>query len=263
MDIEVLLNNIIQTAFLPPGISIFMILFGLLIIQRFYASGKILLISGFCLLIILSLPITAFGLNSILEQDKALTLQELKNSQAKAIVILGAGRYVNALEYENEKDSASRYVLERLRYGVYLQKHSGLPILVSGGSPFGNMQSEAAIMQTVLQNTFNKKAKWLDSKSTNTWNNARYSADILKQQGIKKIILVTHATHMARSMMSFKHFGLQPVAAPHGFKTSSKADSGFIILDFLPSASAMYSSSQAMHELIGYFWYTLRYKWLG
>ncbi len=263
MDIEVLLNNIIQTALLPPGISIFMMLFGLIIIQRFYTSGKVLLIGGFSLLIILSLPVTAFGLNSILEQNKPLTLKELENSHAKAIVVLGAGRYVNALEYENEKDSASRYVLERLRYAAYLQKHSGLPILVSGGSPFGGMQSEAKIMQTVLQNTFNTKAKWLDTKSSNTWNNARYSAEILKQQGIKKIILVTHAGHMSRSLMSFKHFGLQPVAAPHGFKTSSRAETGFIILDFLPSASAMNSASQAMHELIGYLWYTIRYKWLA
>lgn len=263
MDIEILLNNIIQTAFLPPGISIFMMLFGLLIIQRLYTTGKILLVTGFSLLIILSLPITALGLNSFLENDKALTLQEIKNSQAKAIVILGAGRYVNALEYEKEKDSASRYVLERLRYAVYLQKHSGLPILVSGGSPFGGMQSEAALMQTVLQNTFNTKAKWLDSKSSNTWNNARYSAEILKKQGIKKVLLVTHATHMARSLMSFKHFGLEPIAAPLGFKTSRAAESGFIVLDFLPSAGAMNSTSQAMHELIGYLWYTIRYKWLA
>ncbi len=263
MDIEVLINNIVQTVFLPPGISIVMMLLGLFIIQRFYTTGKILLISGFALLIILSLPITAHGLNSLLETDQVLNLKRLKASKAKAIVVLGAGRYKNALEYPNKKDSISKNALERLRYAVYLHKRSGLPILVSGGSPYGRMQSEASIMQDALKNIFNLKAKWLDANSSNTWNNAKLSAKILQQNNIKNIILVTNADHLPRARLAFEHFGLNITAAPLGFKARNHRDSPYTILDLLPSANAMSLSSSAIHEFIGYTWYVIRYIWLA
>jgi len=263
MDIEVLINNIIQTIFLPPGMSIVMMLAGLLIIQRFYATGKILLITGFILLIALSLPVTAQGLNALLETDKVLSTKDLRASKAKAIVVLGAGRYKNALEYPEKKDSISSNALERLRYGVYLHKKSGLPILVSGGSPHGRMQSEASIMQDALKNIFKLKAKWLDSRSSNTWNNAKFSAKILQQHNIKNIILVTHADHLPRARLAFEYFGLTITAAPLGFKAKNNSDIPYTILDFLPSAHAMSSSSSALHEFIGYAWYVVRYIWLA
>jgi len=263
MDIEILINHIIQTLFLPPGISIAMMLLGLIVIQRFYSTGKFLLISGFSLLFILSLPITAKGLNSLLEQDPVLTVAQLKKSKAEVIVVLGAGRYKNALEYPEQKDSISSNALERLRYGVYLHNKSDLPLLVSGGSPGGEVLSEATIMQTALSDIFKLKAKWLDSKSSNTWNNAKFSAEILKQHSIENIILVTHADHMPRARMAFEYFGMKIWAAPLGFKARNHIDIPYTIRDFLPSAHAMSLSSSAMHEFIGYVWYLLRYKWLG
>lgn len=262
MDIEVLINNMMQTILLPPGINIAMMLVGLLVIQRFYATGNILLISGFSLLIILSLPITAQGLNALLETDAALNIKTLKTSKAKAIVVLGAGRYKNALEYPEKKDSISANALERLRYAVYLHKKTGLPILVSGGSPHGRMQSEASIMQDALKNIFQLKAKWLDVNSSNTWNNARFSAKILQKENIKDIVLVTHAYHIPRARLAFEHFNFKITAAPLGFKAKNRSDIPYTALDFLPSAHAMSSSSSALHEFIGYAWYVVRYIWL-
>ncbi len=234
---------------------------GLLIIQRFYMTGKIFLISGFSLLIILSLPVTAQGLNALLETDSPLSSKDINSSNAKAIVVLGAGRYVNALEYPEKKDSISAGALERLRYGVYLHKKTGLPILVSGGSPHGRMQSEASIMQDALKNIFQLKAKWLDVNSSNTWNNARFSARILQPEDIKDIILVTNAYHIPRARLAFEHFGFNITAAPLGFSASNRGDIPYTVLDFLPSAHAMSSSSSALHEFIGYTWYVIRYIW--
>lgn len=262
MDIEILINQIVQTLFLPPGISFAMMFLGLIVIRRFYATGKILLIVGFSLLIILSLPITAQGLNLILEQDDVLTIKELKKSKAAAIVVLGAGRYKNALEYPELQDSISNNALERLRYAVYLHRKSNLPLLVSGGNPGGDLQSEASIMQMALKDIFHLKAKWLDSSSSNTWNNAKFSAEILVQHGIKNIVLVTHADHMSRARMSFENFGLKITAAPLGFKARNRSSDSYTIRDFLPSAHAMSLCSSAMHEFVGYVWYLIRYKWL-
>lgn len=263
MDIELLINQTLQTLFLPPGISFAMMLLGLIVIRRFYVSGKILIIIGFFLLFILSLPITAQGLNSILEQDQVLTISEIKKNKAKAIIVLGASRYKNSIEYPEHQDSISNNALERLRYAAYLHKKTNIPLLVSGGNTGGEIQSEASIMRDALKNIFHLNAKWIESKSFNTWNNAKYSAEILTPLGIKNIILVTHADHMLRARMSFEYFGLKITAAPLGFKARNRNGEGYRIQDFLPSAHAMSLSSSAMHEFVGYVWYLIRYKWLG
>jgi len=258
MNTEVLINSIIKTFLLPPGISFMLLFIGLIIISRFYLTGKIFIISSMALLVILSLPITAQLLTSILEDGDTLSLDELKKSKAKAIVVLGAGRYKNAIEYEKRTDSISTNALMRLNYAVYLHKKSKIPLLLAGGNPHGRMNSEAAIMNKSLSESFNLKAKWLDTRSVNTWYNAQYSSEILAKENIKNIILVTHATHMPRAILSFEHFGLNITAAPLGFKGINKKN--YTINDFLPSADAMSRSSSAMNEFIGYAWYYLRYK---
>jgi len=266
MEFEILINNILQTMLLPPGISIVMILLGLFIIQRFYTAGKSILILGFTLLVVLSLPITAQELNAMLEKDDVLDIKKLKSNKPKAIVVLGAGRYRNALEYSNAqstKDAISSNALERLRYAAYIHKKTHIPILISGGSPHGRMQSEASIMQDALKDILNLKAKWLESKSSNTWNNAKFSAEILKKLGIKDVILVTHAYHLPRARLAFEHFNLNVIAAPLGFKTKDHKESPYTILDLLPSARAMNNSSSALHEFIGYTWYVIRYVWFA
>ena len=263
MDIEILLNKILQTLFLPPGLSFAMMIIGLFIIRFFYATGKILLILGFVSMIILSLPITAQGLNLTLEREEVLTLKQLKKSNAKAIVVLGAGRYKNSIEYSDKKDSISKNALERLRYAVFLHKKSGIPLLISGGSPSGEIITEASISQTTLKEIFHLKAKWLESKSINTWNNAKYSYEILDKHGIKNIILVSHADHLLRARMSFENFGFNVTAAPLGFKARNREGIPYTIRDFLPSAKAMSLCSSAIHEYVGYLWYLLRYKWLS
>lgn len=262
MDIEILINNIMQSFLLPPGISLLLIIIGLFLIRFFYTAGKSCLILGFFSLFIFSLPITAQALNLILEKDKALTSSQLKQSKAGAIVVLGAGRYKNSIEYASHIDTISNNALERLRYGVYIHKQNPLPLLLSGGNPGGEIQTEAAIMKTALKDIFKLKAKWLDTASSNTWNNARFSAKILKQNNIDTIFLVTHADHIPRAKMSFEHFGIKVIAAPLGFKAQNRINQPYTIRDFLPSAYAIQLCSSAIHEFIGYAWYTIRYKWL-
>lgn len=260
MNTEVLINGIIQTFFLPPGINFALIIIGLILIRRFYATGKSLIIIGFILLFILSLPVASIGLMRILEQDKPLTLKELKKSKAKAIIVLGAGRYSNAIEYQNQTDAISSNALTRLKYAVYLHKKSNIPLLLSGGSTHGELVSEASIMQTTLENYFNLKAKWLDSNSVNTWYNAEYSAKILATENIKDVILVTHALHMPRAKMAFESFGLNVTAAPLEFSAINKRFEDYTVLHMLPSSEAIRKSGAAMHEFIGYLWYLIRYK---
>ena len=52
--------------------------------------------------------------------------------------------------------------------------------------------------------------------SRTTYENAKFTAEILKPQGVKRIVLVTDAPHMLRSRLTFEKFGFMviPVASP-------------------------------------------------
>ena len=105
-----------------------------------------------------------------------------------------------------------------------------------------------------MQADFRVPVRWAEDKAINTYENARFSADILKQQGINRIYLVTHAWHMPRSVMAFRNAGLDVIPAPMAFTTRYRND----VFAFVPSAAALRDSYILMHELIGLIWYRIR-----
>jgi uncharacterized SAM-binding protein YcdF (DUF218 family) len=171
-----------------------------------------------------------------------------------AIVVLGSGRYAEAPEYGAE-DTVNALGLERLRYAAFLQRKTGLPILVSGGAPGGEDTAEAAHMQAVLSTDFHANVKWVEIESRTTMENARYSQLLLAAAKIQHVYLVTHAWHMRRAALAFESVGIKVTPAPTGFHTLGRTAREYSA--YLPSASGIYSTSVALHEYLGYIWYGL------
>jgi uncharacterized SAM-binding protein YcdF (DUF218 family) len=254
---EVLLIKTLQTLLLPPGLMILLILAGYFLARRLPRTGMIMLFTGFGLLVLASLPFIANFNLRLLEGDTALSTAELAQPSAQAIVILSGGRNLNAPEYDYV-DTVSMYTLERLRYGAWLHRHSGLPILVTGGKVFESSRpAEAELMRQILTEEFQVPVRWLETTSRNSWENAAFSQAILKTAGIERIYLVTQAWHMPRARMVFEAVGLQVLPAPTGF-LHGDGDAP-LILDFLPSSDALLTNYYIAHELIGMAWYRLRY----
>jgi len=250
----------IQALFLlPPGIILVVALLGFLIHIRWPLLGTFVIFLSTAALLVLSLPLTGYQLSHEIESSfPPLRIQanaESKSSHA-AIVILGGGRYEGASEFGGG-DDVSRTTLERLRYGAHLHRLTGLPILVSGGTVYGETVSEGDLMKAVLVRDFRTDAKWVEGKSLNTFENARYSKKILAEAGIERIYLVTHAVHMRRAVWSFEHEGIVTVAAPMGFVTLGKKVRE--ALGYFPSASGLLLSSQALRERLGLIWYRHHY----
>jgi len=249
------LVKIIQPLLMPPAIMILLILVGLILLRWSQRYGKVLIISGALLLVAASLPIITNPLVTAMENIPALNKEQMKTSDAGAIVILGGGSYLDAPEYGG--DTVSTKTLERIRYGAYVHRQTGLPVLVTGGRVFEYIKTaEATLMKKVLETDFQTPVKWTEDRARTTWENAQYSQQTLKQEKINRIILVTHALHMPRSVMSFEAAGFEVTPAPLAYH--SRID-GFSVSDFLPRARAMNNLSYLMHEVIGILWYRLRY----
>jgi uncharacterized SAM-binding protein YcdF (DUF218 family) len=241
----------------PPGIVLIAALLGYLVKIRWRWLGNFFVGASVVALLVFSVPLATKRMVAPLESQypplPALT-HDAALKLADAIVVLGGGRYAGAPEYG--ADTVNDYTLERLRYTARLAKETGLPVLVSGGHPFSDDAPEAELMRDTLEKDFDVKVRWLEDRSNNTLENARNSADILRDAGVRRIFLVTHAWHMPRAMWAFSTTGINATAAPMGFTTFTSMERNF--LGYLPSARGLELGNLALHERIGLFWYRSR-----
>ena len=174
----------------------------------------------------------------------------LTGGEAEAIVILGGGLYSGALEYGGRTLNAR--TLERVRYGAFLHKKIHRPILVTGGASEGG-ESEGPLMRAVLEREFGVPVAWMEDRSRNTRENAKFSAPLLKTAGIRRIYLVSQVWHLPRAIPEFEREGFTVVPAGIGYQPTGPAT----LFDVLPNPHALVSSYYAFHEWIGLVWYRL------
>ncbi|MDO9371091.1 MAG: YdcF family protein [Gammaproteobacteria bacterium] len=255
---EILITRSLETLLFPPASIIVLLVVGLLLLLLHRQRRWALAVMWFAIvsLYVLSLPSTAHVLTQSLEIYPALQAHDLKNNAAQAIVVLGAGRYPDAPEYGG--DTVSTGGLERLRYAVHLHRLTGLPLVVSGGSPFGEPVPEAVLMKESLVNDFQITAVWLEDQSHTTAENAFLTKALLDKHGIHHIYLVTHAWHMSRAVRIFEQTGLAITPAPSMF--SSVESGNAVLLKWLPNADALKKTCRALHEKLGLWWYQLRHR---
>ena len=92
----------------------------------------------------------------------------------------------------------SAITLERVRYGARIARATDLPILVSGGAVRG-APPEALLMRNALVNEFAVPVRWMETRSRDTHENAVNSAEMLKADGVQRVILVGHSFDFPRT----------------------------------------------------------------
>ena len=92
--------------------------------------------------------------------------------------------------------------------------------------------------------------------SRNTYDNAVYSAQILKSRGMRRILLVTSAYHMRRSVALFEAQGLEVVPAATDYQILVVSET---LPPWLPLVGNLSRTTTALHEIVGYW----VYRWQG
>jgi uncharacterized SAM-binding protein YcdF (DUF218 family) len=252
MSLEPSITRTIEAVLLPPGGLILLLVLTLIVGRSLGARlFTVLVVAVFYLLS------TSFGAGRLatgLEIYRALPEDRLDQYDAQAILVLGAGRYSDAPEYGG--DTVNALMLERLRYAAHLHRLTQLPLIVSGGAAMNSdVQPEAALARRTLETDFQVPVVALETRSRTTRENARYSGLLLRDLGIKRIFLVTHAWHMSRALQSFEDQPVQITPAPTGFIGPASLTTDW--RDWLPSASAFWHSYLCLHEYLGALWYRL------
>lgn len=178
-------------------------------------------------------------------------LKALKSKDGVAIVVLGGGQESLAPEYGVSNLSAGS--MERLRYGLWLSRATGIPVAFSGGLGWGaaDGQSEAQIAARIANNEFGHPIKWIEDQSRDTRENALRSAALLKAQGIRHVVLVTHDWHMPRARSNFQQaFGTE-VTIQSAAVGAGSTRTGSLWQDWLPTPGGAINVHHSLHEGLG------------
>jgi len=169
------------------------------------------------------------------------------------IIVLGGGREAFAPEFAGP--NLGVLTLERLRYGIWLARRSGLPLGYSGGVGHGQQAgpTEAEVAARVAAEEFGHPLRWIEGRSRDTRENAINTVALLRPAGLKRYVLVTHAWHMRRSVRDFERAiaaaggGIDVVAAPIGLAPAVEDP----LLRWLPSGEGALHCRQALREWAG------------
>ena len=187
--------------------------------------------------------------------------------QAEVIVVLGGG--TESADYPRpmtEINSAG----DRVLYASELYHAGAAPlILVSGGnlefsSARGTTPAEE-MTELLLLTGVPETAIWPQTHSQNTYEDAFYSAQMLKEKEITEVILVTSAMHMPRAKALFENQGISVIAAPTDYTvTQQNWDSVFHptlgegLINLLPNSGALGLTTNVLKEYLGMLIYSLR-----
>ena len=246
------IRYLLKALCLPPFIQIIFLLLALLCRKRIPRLSRLVCWLSVFSLWALATPLLSTKLALSLEQDRAIQPNQITQMQVDAIVVLSGRQNETAPEFGEAVSGEDQ--LSRIRYAAFLKRRSGLPVLLSGGSVRGDEhRSLAETMAFDLKEGFGFKAKWLESKSRTTAENAKFSYAILDRENKRSIALVTSSLHMKRAKWSFEHAGFEVLPAPTGFLDIKPLNMN----SFIPNANSLLLSSNAFHEWLGYWVYRM------
>jgi uncharacterized SAM-binding protein YcdF (DUF218 family) len=231
-------KTLLRNLLLPPASPLLLAVVGMLLLRRRPRLARVLLAAGIGSLWLLSLPVVADALVRLTMHYPPLDLAQA--TQAQAIVILGGGgQRAYAPEYGGP--AAEPVLLERLAYGAFIARRTGLPVLVTGNG------IDADAMRATLARNFGIQVHWLDDRAYDTFEDARNSAQLLHSDGVQRIVLVTSASHLWRAAHEFTAAGLAVVPAPVGMLSARDVGPQ----RYLPDVPALGRSYAAGYELLG------------
>jgi uncharacterized SAM-binding protein YcdF (DUF218 family) len=177
--------------------------------------------------------------------------------ERSVIILLGAGTEKVAGEGTVEPgEFAYPRLLKALELYLACKRHGAhCVLLISGGDARKQGASEAAVYGSELQRLgVDPTDLLLEERSLNTWQNAQFSAALLRAQHADREYLVTSGMHLRRGILYFAHFGIH--AAP------VRGDYVRAVPSAIPLSYNLLLTDVALHEYSGVLRYYV-YEKLG
>ncbi len=219
----------------------------LCLVLRRFRVGAALVLLGAAWLALCATPAFAGWLQRALEHANP-PHAATSYPRADAIVVLGGGEvpsFGNGWD-----DDLAEVQSTRTGFGLELYRAGRAPLMFLTGG-----EDEATQMARRLrQQGVPASALLTEKRSMTTYQNALYSAPLLRQHHLQRLLLVTSAMHMPRAAATFRQQGFTVIPAPAA-DAAVQARKGSA---WWPQHGALRQSGRCLREYIGLWVYKLR-----
>ena len=235
------LRKVLPTLLLPIGLTLLLLALALRLKRRTPAYLAVLLLT------LSSLPFVGQALTRQLENQYPRLDAELC-PPAEAILVLGG--IVSGTTQIPGMPTQFNDAVDRFESGIQLFRLHKAPTLLftSSGNPGfdeGELLRRAAIDHGVPNEAI---------RLAGPANTTATEALAVKRTGLKRVILVTSAFHMARAALLFRRAGLDIVPFPTDYRQNQAT---WRLEDLFPTADALSRTELALHEIYGNLLYRL------
>ena len=249
-----LLKKIVSPLLYPLPLCIEILFLGLIVLwfSRKQRTGKVVVSLGVALLATLSYDTVSDALLRPLEYTYDSPTNREEISDAKWVVVLGAGHISDSRVPVTSQISGTSLI--RLVEGIRLHKMlPGSKLVLSGGGGFDPVPNAKIMADVAMAIGVDRKDLILELVSRDTKDEARL---IQKIVGVDRFLLVTSAAHMPRSVPLFKKLGMRPIPAPTDYRVKERQaiSPGM----YFPSTSNLWKAETAFHEYLGSIWAKIR-----
>jgi uncharacterized SAM-binding protein YcdF (DUF218 family) len=259
------LSKLLPLFLYPLGLTCLLLMLALVLLWR---RPRLAAISISLSLILLLAGSNGWVSNWLVSSLEFQNLPATEVPRAEAIVVLGGA---------TKPQSPPRPWVEvneagdRVLYGAKLYRDNQAPLMILSGGRIdwrgGGPPESADMAELVRSMGVPESAILQEPKSRNTRENAVNVQQLMEARGIRRILLVTSAMHMPRSLMIFKKLGIDAIAAPTDFLTAQQdlqepgSSLEAVILNVLPDADRLHRTTLALKEYLGIGIYWLR-RWV-
>jgi uncharacterized SAM-binding protein YcdF (DUF218 family) len=245
------LSKLLPLLLLPPGLFLLLAGVALLLVRRRRRRAASWLLAGLTLLLyLLSIQPVADALLLPLEDRYPPLTPGV--AACRAVVLLG-GSIVPASPEAGGAAVPGVDSLARSLAALRIWRETGAPIIATGYGEWPELPSAAEVMaQALLAWRVPEAALSTETESRNTFENARYTAPILKERGLQRVCLVTSAYHLRRAVLAFAIFQVRAIPFPTHYLASRVPATW---RSYLPTMGALARSGLALREYVGLLYY--------
>ncbi len=165
------------------------------------------------------------------------------------LIVLGGGATLDTPNLHG-KGHLAPVAANRLLTCAQLYHQLNLPIILSGGQVYQTTGCEASIARQILLDIGVPNSKvFIEKKSLNTTENAKYVKVLLDKHHFRQPILITSAFHLPRAVLQFKKIGISVIPYPADYHTN--VSHRFSPRQLVPSVEALNETSAALKEYLG------------
>jgi uncharacterized SAM-binding protein YcdF (DUF218 family) len=204
---------------------------------------------------ILSTPVAAHLILGTLEWRHPPLAQ--RPDDVGAIVVLGGGM-IEPDDYPIQAQLEPISLIRTSQAAAFYHQGSPCLVIASAGPPQpepGDPTCADRMADYLVELGVPRENVVAEGRSRTTYENAVESARLLRERGITRIVLVTDAVHLPRSVACFREQGLEVVPGGTYYEAAGwrwKPDR------FLPQGKALYAVHRVSHEWVGVLYYWVR-----